>query len=119
LNYLTEKIFKKTKENKFELCEGANQITIDFLLCKIPIYIVIFNYNYFISVCSEYMTRRISEEIRFFEKVKPFKLLKEGVFGSGSGINDEHLIKINLDLKYGGYNYQDEFEWDLINEDNM
>lgn len=35
LNFMVEKIFKTTKDNKFELNEGANQITIDFLIRKL------------------------------------------------------------------------------------
>jgi hypothetical protein len=65
------------------------------------------------------MTRKISEEIRFYEKVKPFSKIKEGVFGYGSGINDEHLININLNVTHQKFSYKDQFEWDIVNEENM
>ena len=66
------------------------------------------------------MTRRIIEEIKFYDIVKPLKKLREGVFGSGCGIYyDEHLIKINLDIKDENVTYRDTFEWDVLNEENM
>lgn len=37
LDFIVEKIFKTNKDNKFELKEGANQITIDFLIRKLSL----------------------------------------------------------------------------------
>ena len=67
-------------------------------------------------VTSQYMTRRIIEEIKFYEILKPFDILREGVFGSGCGLEDEHLILINLNFSHDGLVYQDSFEWDLVSE---
>jgi hypothetical protein len=37
----------------------------------------------------------------------------------GVGINDEHLIVINLEIKKDEVLYKDSFDWDIINENNM
>jgi hypothetical protein len=64
------------------------------------------------------MTKKILEEIKFYEKFHPFELFKKGVFGSGFGIENEHLIHINLDIVDDGITLKDSFQWDIINEDN-
>lgn len=74
-------------------------------------------YFVFKLVTSDYMTRRIVEEIKFYDCVKPFEFIKEGVFGSGAGLEDEHLITINLNLSHERYSYQDAFEWNLSSID--
>ena len=65
------------------------------------------------------MTRKILEEIRFYKKFHPFELFKDEIFGSGCGIEKEHLININLDVTSERLTYKDSFQWDIINEENM
>ena len=69
------------------------------------------------------MTRKILEEIRFYEKYQPYKLFKSGVFGSGAGIQEEHLITIKLDLEaegdMGQLSYKDIFEYDILSMENV
>ena len=64
------------------------------------------------------MTRKILEEVKFYERVKPYEKFKNGIFGSGSGLQGEHLITIDLDLNSEGLNFKDSFEWDILNEKN-
>mmetsp|Transcript_31638 Transcript_31638/g.23458 ORF Transcript_31638/g.23458 Transcript_31638/m.23458 type:complete len:87 (-) Transcript_31638:248-508(-) len=42
------------------------------------------------------------------------------VLGGGQGLNKtkEHIITIQLDLKWNGHRLEDVFEWDLSNPDN-
>jgi len=65
------------------------------------------------------MTRKISEEIKFYERIKPFSKLSAGLFGNGCGIADEHLITIDLKIITENISYIDSFEWDVLNESNM
>jgi hypothetical protein len=65
------------------------------------------------------MTKKILEEIKFYEKFHPFDLFKNGVFASGCGIENEHLININLDISEHNLTFRDSFQWDIINEENM
>jgi hypothetical protein len=64
------------------------------------------------------MTRKILEDIKFYDKIKPYQLIKQGVFNSGCGIEDEHLVTIYLDIVYDNIRFKDELEWDITNEDN-
>ncbi len=82
----------------------------DFLECK---------KKFLLLACAEYMTKKILEEIKFYEKFNPYDLFKEGVFGPGGGIENEHLININLDLTDDSFTFKDSFQWDIINEENM
>lgn len=65
------------------------------------------------------MTRKILEEVKFYDKVGPWTMFKGGVFGSGVGIEDEHLLTIKLDIANEEVTYRDAFEWDLIGETDM
>jgi hypothetical protein len=65
------------------------------------------------------MTRRITEEIKIYDKFQPYILFKEGVFGHGTGIDDDHVINVKIDLTHGNITYKDSFEWDILNEDNV
>jgi hypothetical protein len=67
---------------------------------------------------AEYVTKRISEEIKFYDKVKPYKMFKNQVFSSGCGIGEEHIINIKINLDNEGLIFNDSFEWDLLNEKN-
>lgn len=75
-----------------------------------------FIYFAFIIDCAEYVTKKIKEEISFYDKCKPYEVLKSGIFGNGTGIEGEYIIPIKIDIhnEYGDYN--DEFEWDLLNQ---
>jgi hypothetical protein len=64
------------------------------------------------------LTKKILEEIHFYNRFRPFKMLNSGMFGNGQGIEGEHLININIDITYGNFNFKDNFEWDLINQNN-
>lgn len=61
------------------------------------------------------MTKRILEEVQLYEKHQPFKLIRSGIFGSGCGIRDEHLVTVSIDFG----NLVDKFEWNIIDENNM
>ena len=65
------------------------------------------------------MTRRIVEEIKIYDKIKPYKQIYDGIFGSGCGLQDEHLINIDLNISNSNVTYKDQFEWDIINDMNM
>jgi hypothetical protein len=70
-------------------------------------------------VCSEYMCKRILEDISLYNTVRPFSLFKSGIFGSGMGVVEEHIIPITINIENQGCIYKDQFEWDLANENNM
>ena len=65
------------------------------------------------------MTRKILEEIKFYEHFRPFYLIKSGTFGNGGGVEDEHLIPITIDIASKNFFYRDTFDWDITNEENM
>ncbi len=65
-------------------------------------------------MASEYMTRRISEEIKFYDCLNPFEVIRDGIFGVGTGLENEHLININVNISHQGYVYQDSFEWNIV-----
>jgi hypothetical protein len=70
------------------------------------------------------MTTKVLEEIYFYDKVEPFRLLRGNVF-EGKGFNnkgqgeDEHVISICLDISWKGHVYRDTFEWDIMNPANV
>jgi hypothetical protein len=60
------------------------------------------------------MTRRISEEIKFYDCLNPFEVIRSGIFGVGTGLENEHLININFNLTHQGYVYHDSLEWNIV-----
>ena len=62
------------------------------------------------------MTTAIKKEIEFYEKYKPYEMLKNGIFGSGMGIKGEYLIPMKIDIKKENMHFQDEFEWDILSQ---
>jgi hypothetical protein len=65
------------------------------------------------------MTHGMLEEIRFYNKFKPYSLFSDEVFGNGCGVEGEHLININIDITSNHTTFKDSFEWDIVNPDNM
>jgi hypothetical protein len=70
------------------------------------------------------MTYKILQEIYFYEKVDPFRMLQENVFEGNRKLTqghgrDEHVININLDISFKEFVYKDTFDWDIVNPSNM
>lgn len=103
------------EKNYTGYCNGVNRFSFDFLECKTNF----FDKCCIILGCAEYMTKKILEEVKFYDRFNPYDLFKSGVFGSGCGIENEHLININLDITDKSLTYKDSFQWDIINEENM
>lgn len=61
----------------------------------------------------------VKKEIYFYDKFKPLQSLRLGLYGNGSGISNEYLIPIKIDIKKDNEEYKDEFSWDILSETNM
>lgn len=66
-------------------------------------------------VCGDFITFKIKQSIQFYKKYEPIKMLKNGMFGKGIGIEEEFLIPIRIEIKNS---FRDEFLFDILNEDN-
>ena len=71
--------------------------------------------KFFFKVYADYITSKILEEIYFYDKFKPLKIISSGIFSNGI-IENEFYISITININENGVNYYETFYWDILNK---